>query len=330
MSAVATQYKTFFDALRGTDVFPHGIPQSAVENIHIILNETIAQGVTDFRHYAYILATARGEVGTAFKPVREGFGDDAKARRDVAWLYRHDRISRNYALPHPVTGECYYGRGYAQVTHYSNYEWAAEYTGLPFLERPDLILQPDIAAKVMAFGMRHGKFTKKKLSTYFGPKHTNWVAARRIINGTDRAEEFAELAKIFHRALKLAFPDGVIPKYEDKTMKETAPEQPIPAGHPQVSTGNFGGMANNLITGALAWVGARLFGGESSPVVAPGVEPANSAFDACFAAIQSGGLTGMDFAILGGAAVLAVGKMKFPVMGRISGAISVLTGSGSK
>jgi hypothetical protein len=49
-----------------------------------------------------------------------------------------------------------------------------------------------------------GLFTGKKLSDYIGPGKCDYVAARRIINGTDRARLIAGYARSFQDALKQA------------------------------------------------------------------------------------------------------------------------------
>lgn len=48
-------------------------------------------------------------------------------------------------------------------------------------------MRPDVAAFVMFEGMINGTFIGEKLSDYFNAKTTDWINARRIINGTDKA-----------------------------------------------------------------------------------------------------------------------------------------------
>lgn len=50
--------------------------------------------------------------------------------------------------------------------------------------------------------MDRGLFTGKKLADYFTSKSSDWVNARRIINGTDRADVIAGYAKDFYNALQ--------------------------------------------------------------------------------------------------------------------------------
>lgn len=149
----------------------------------------------DRRWRAYALATAWHETGGRMQPVREGFAtSDEGAIRAVTRLHEQGRISRNYALRDPETGQSYYGRGLVQLTHRENYARAGRELGLPLERQPDLALEPDVSAAILLLGMERGWFTGKKLADYF-PAFTaadgDPVAARRIVNGTDRADLIA-------------------------------------------------------------------------------------------------------------------------------------------
>ncbi|HKJ73896.1 MAG TPA: glycoside hydrolase family 19 protein, partial [Alphaproteobacteria bacterium] len=109
-----------------------------------------------------------------------------------------------YGRKDPETGQAYYGRGYVQLTWKFNYVKACKKLGPDFVNQPDLVMQPDHAAAILYRGMEEGWFTGKSLKTYFGPNHTNWIDARRIINGTDRAKQIADYAKKFKAALDAA------------------------------------------------------------------------------------------------------------------------------
>jgi putative chitinase len=65
-------------------------------------------------------------------------------------------------------------------------------------------MRPDIAAAIMVKGMEQGWFTGKRLVDYL-PAATGTLdqfkAARRIINGQDRALDIARTAIEFQRAL---------------------------------------------------------------------------------------------------------------------------------
>jgi hypothetical protein len=69
---------------------------------------------------------------------------------------------------------------------------------------PILRCSPDIAAKILVHGMEDGWFCGKKLADYL-PEHaanrTQFQNARRIINGTDKADLIAGYALSFQNAL---------------------------------------------------------------------------------------------------------------------------------
>ena len=102
-------------------------------------------------------------------------------------------------------GQPQYGRGFVQLTWDRNYEWADRALGLDgaLLKNFDLALQPDIAASILVRGMEDGAFTGKSLSDYVSERGTpaEWVQARRIVNGTDKAQLIAVYAERFRDAL---------------------------------------------------------------------------------------------------------------------------------
>lgn len=142
-------------------------------------------------HAAYALATSFHETAKRMLPVREGLNVSD------SWRARNLRY-------YP-----YYGRGDVQLTWLINYQRADRELGLggKLVQNLDLALDPDISAKVMTLGMKEGWFTKKKLSDYLPATWgttDQFVQARKIINGTDRAADIAAYAIKFQQALKEA------------------------------------------------------------------------------------------------------------------------------
>lgn len=99
----------------------------------------------------------------------------------------------------------YYGRGYTQLTWWSNYAQAgvALGLGLQLLFNPDLVLKPEIAYQLMSHGMRTGEgfANGHRFSDYFHGDVTDYVKARRMVNGMNRAHEIAKIAKKFEKIL---------------------------------------------------------------------------------------------------------------------------------
>jgi hypothetical protein len=56
----------------------------------------------------------------------------------------------------------------------------------------------------MVYGMQKGIFTGKKLGDYISNVKTDYINARRVINGTDRATTIANYAEDFEIILLLS------------------------------------------------------------------------------------------------------------------------------
>lgn len=169
---------TFYNNIR--PLFGGKISPKQLEGMEAILNAWSASGYTDPRWLSYILATIYHETGKKMQPVKE-FGGEAYLR------------SKPY---YP-----YYGRDFVQTTWKANYEKVKTFTGVDVVNNPDLIMQIDMAAKVAVKFMADGVYTGRKLSHYFNATKTDWTGARRIINGTDKADLIAGYAMQFYDAL---------------------------------------------------------------------------------------------------------------------------------
>lgn len=112
---------------------------------------------------------------------------------------------RPYSQPGKY-GQSQHGRGLVQLTWDRNYEWADKALGLggSLLADFSRALEPDIAARILVLGMETGAFTGKGLADYIhseGGTLTEFINARRIINGTDKAALIAGYAEQFRDAL---------------------------------------------------------------------------------------------------------------------------------
>lgn len=148
------------------------LTQSHVDGFNRILDEAERRG-TMLPRLAYMLATVRWETSRTMQPVREMGGE------------RYLRTKKYY----PWVGE-----GLVQVT------WEANARKFGAKKPGDLMTWP-IALVALFDGMEKGMFTGKALSDYIAPPKIDYVNARRIINGTDRAKEIAKLAVAFQEAL---------------------------------------------------------------------------------------------------------------------------------
>lgn len=175
-----------FDALR-----PHfqsgKITQPQVKGVETIC--AAFAGVPDERWTAYALATAYHETAFTMEPVRETLAandDQAIRRLNRAWKDgRLKHVRTPYWLP-DQDGFSWFGRGYVQLTHKSNYELAARKLGHPLDRNPSLALNPEIAALILKHGSIDGWFRPPhNLPKYFNMKIEDPMGAREVINGPD-------------------------------------------------------------------------------------------------------------------------------------------------
>lgn len=148
---------------------------------------------------AYVLATAYHETAHTLEPVRETLAStdaQAIARLDRAW----ERGQLSWvSRPYWRTG--FFGRGYVQLTHEYNYRKAGGIIGVDLVSDPSKALEAEISAEITVRGMLEGWFTTKKLGDYITLQRSDYVGARRIVNGTDRARAIAEHAREYEAAL---------------------------------------------------------------------------------------------------------------------------------
>lgn len=178
------------------------LAQSQVNGFEAVLDAIFAAPLA---HQAYMLATAWHETATTMLPIKEYGGPTYFEKMyDVAG----DRPKLCIANGNTCAGDGgrYFGRGYVQLTWKANYARAGEKLGVDLVENPDLALRPDIAARILRRGMDEGWFTGKKNSTYLPETgvatREQYISARRIINGTDKADLIEDYAQAFERALR--------------------------------------------------------------------------------------------------------------------------------
>lgn len=149
---------------------------------------------------SYFLATIQHECANTYRPIEEiGKGK-----------------GRPYGTP-TSNGKTYYGRGFVQLTWKTNYQKAARLLGVDLVNNPEMALEFDTAYLIAARGMREGWFTGKRLSDYISSQDIDYVGARAIINGSDRATQIADYAKNWELAIRKSqqqIPAGVPPPAE--------------------------------------------------------------------------------------------------------------------
>lgn len=196
-----TSEARFFDAVRAGLLGPTLSP-GEVSGCSAILT---AMAGTPLAWTAYALATAYKETAHTMQPIAEMGGDAYFFRRYDIEGPRPD-MARRLGNTEPGDGARYKGRGYVQLTGRANYARASIKLGVDLVGHPDLALGDDVAANVMKRGMAEGWFTGASFGGSLpgsGPARVDqFTAARRIINGTDCADEIADYAMQFQTALQ--------------------------------------------------------------------------------------------------------------------------------
>lgn len=191
------------------------------------------------RELAYIFATTHHETAKTFLPLEEfGKGKGKKYGR-------------------AINGKRYYGRGYVQLTWDYNYLKATQElikqfpaivadveakTGKTFdlVEHPELAMDVDVAAAVLIAGSVQGWFTGKKLSDYINANKADYINARRVINGLDKAKLIADQAQKYKEILSACISYPIV---------EEKPPITVPEPKTEVSTFTKIGTAVTGLTG---------------------------------------------------------------------------------
>lgn len=145
-----------------------GCPVSNVQQHWEGIRQALVEhGLGDTAATIAAVATIGTEV-PAFLPIDEVGG--------TAYFTRLYEGRKDLGNTHPGDGARYHGRGFIQLTGRSNYRAYGEKLGVPLEQQPELALQPDIAARVLASYMSDRRIGALAASG-------EWQAVRRAVNG---------------------------------------------------------------------------------------------------------------------------------------------------
>lgn len=235
--------RIFFDQFRE---WRGSVTQQQVNGLNFLLNCIESDPyITRLDWAGYMLGTTMHETAFTFMPIHE-YGSHAYFVRRYGGQTRKGRELGNDT---PEEGYDYAGKGDVQLTGETNYEKAEialrrEYPALvaDFEKRmgkkfdltvgdqpndkddPKNAQDPMIAYAIMSYGMRTGMFTGKSLRHYTNGVNFDWVEARRIINGTDKAAEIGNYGIRFTKILKASLiKSDVSPVKEPVVLVEETP-----------------------------------------------------------------------------------------------------------
>jgi len=126
------------------------------------------------------LATVRVECGRSYKPVTEfASGEAYEGRLDLGNTEKGDGVR-------------YKGRGYIQITGRANYATYGKRLGIDLVGNPDLALDANVAAKILAM-----YFKDRKVNVACDAK--DWEFCRRKVNGG--LNGYSEFIKVINQFL---------------------------------------------------------------------------------------------------------------------------------
>lgn len=214
---------------RASGVFGTSISQSHVQGTEAILDEAERRG-TPLRQLAYTLATAYHESAHTMQAVRETLAKTdagAIAALEKAWKAGQLTWVKTPYWRKDVDGKSWFGRGLVQITHKANYQKLGLLIGVDLVKEPSKALELSTAVQILFTGMELGSFTGKALSDYISDGRADYVGARRIVNGTDKAALIAGYAEALERALVAAGYKANAVASHETPVRDTQPDLPV-------------------------------------------------------------------------------------------------------
>lgn len=147
------------------EMLPTAPSANIATNTPLVLDALTEEGIGDPQMALFALSTIRPETPT-FAPIPEyASGKAYEWREDLGNTERGD-------------GERFKGRGFVQLTGRGNYEDMSAALGIDLVSNPDLALEPEVAAKILAVFLEERESRIRKALDA-----GNMRAARRVVNG---------------------------------------------------------------------------------------------------------------------------------------------------
>ena len=223
----------FYNSIR--PMFAGGLSQSQVDGIENLLDvwEGNYQATGSAEELAYNLGTAFHETGETMQPIRERGGRSYFNKYEPG-----TRIGKVLGNTQRGDGYRFLGEGHVQNTGRGNAIKATKRLnevfglGLDLVNNPSQRGDPFVSAHSLFLGNREGWWTGRKLADYIDgidEEHDEdfreYVRARAVVNGSDKATKIAGYDIRFEDALKAA-------GYGKYALAPKPPQRPVSAPKP--------------------------------------------------------------------------------------------------
>jgi hypothetical protein len=160
---------------------PDAVLETVASNWPLIRDALVGEGFRDPATFLAAIATVYVEThigDSTFKPIKE-FGGEAYFTLN----YESDRNrAQQLGNDRPGDGARFCGRGYIQITGRANYRHYGQVLGVPLEESPDLALEANTAARILAAYFA-GRGIPDRASTALASADQDWRSVRRAVNG---------------------------------------------------------------------------------------------------------------------------------------------------
>jgi predicted chitinase len=193
------------------------MPSTYTDDFRYVLASVLRdQRLSSINQRAYILATIKHETFNRYRPITElgpkspnrypnESDEDYKERRQryqEAYFERRYGMRKDLGNDREGDGYKYRGRGYCQLTGKRNYILMGRRLKINLDVNPEVALSPEISMDITIVGMVEGHFTGRKLADYVNDGATDYINARRVVNGLDQATRISEYAYRFERGIR--------------------------------------------------------------------------------------------------------------------------------
>lgn len=161
-------------------------------------DKRFAANPVDRHKLSYCLATFKWETAHTLHPIDEHGSETYFNKRYGPGTV----VGKMLGNTKDGDGARFRGRGFVQLTGRANYQRAGKFLGIDFLAQPERTKEPALSYEIAMEGMAKGWFTGAKLGRYFKTGALpDYEGARAIINGQDKAQTIADMARRFDELL---------------------------------------------------------------------------------------------------------------------------------